>query len=450
MDYKNLFLGANLAIVIKNEEEFNTLKEWMGTNNLFLANKEPVSKMSYPGPGAAIYRAPTGDCAIYWSTVKEVTATGYKVADFVAFSNDSKVVETEAVVIDEVTNFDIMSVADDIEVLKVKPAEIEGANIAELNKKVIPILNVYKNTIVTNENCEDMKKKCTAINKVVEVIGKKRKAVTEEIMKNAQFFIDGASTLEKAFKDAREPIWESCCKFDEEVKNSKKKELETTINQLKEVLIKNNMISKEYADKFIFDEKWLNKSTSPKAFKEAVEKQFNDLMEQEKKDKEVLGSIKSLIDSLEPVQGMMKPETYITLYQQGMLLGEVLAKITMEASEMTVKINESNKQAVEEAREDIVQETIKNVQQGVELVQENTQSVQEPMIDHFDEKTGELIGRSNDSNVIVKIAEDKNPDKIWEYTYQFSGNFRAIKTFNNFMKILSKINNTFKFEEKKG
>lgn len=65
-------------------------------------------------------------------------------------------------------------------------------------------------------------------------------------------------------------------------KDALRKEYQTAIDQLKKALISKGMLSQEYADQFVFDEKWLNTSTSKKKFKEQVEAQFNSLMEKEK------------------------------------------------------------------------------------------------------------------------------------------------------------------------
>ena len=79
----------------------------------------------------------------------------------------------------------------------------------------------------------------------------------------------------------------------QEKKDKLRKEREGIIEQLKEVLIKKEMISREYANKFVFDEKWLNASCSNKKFQSEAETQFNDLMNQEnlyKKDMELIES----------------------------------------------------------------------------------------------------------------------------------------------------------------
>ena len=73
--------------------------------------------------------------------------------------------------------------------------------------------------------------------------------------------------------------------FVQKQKEALRKERQGAIDQLKEVLISRKMISKKYADQFVFDEKWLNASTSKKKFEEQVEAQFNALMEKEKNDK---------------------------------------------------------------------------------------------------------------------------------------------------------------------
>ena len=68
---------------------------------------------------------------------------------------------------------------------------------------------------------------------------------------------------------------------------------------------------------------------------------------------------------------------------------------------------------------------------------------------HVDEKTGEVIGESNNDELALKIVDtpEQLKDKTYTYTYEFSGDYGAIKTFSNILKILEKISN-FKYVRK--
>ena len=101
-------------------------------------------------------------------------------------------------------------------------------------------------------------------------------------------FITFESKIKKvinALNETADTVAENVDVFVQKQKEALRKERQAAIDQLKEVLISRKMISKKYADQFVFDEKWLNASTSKKKFEEQVEAQFNALMEKEKNDK---------------------------------------------------------------------------------------------------------------------------------------------------------------------
>ena len=48
-DLKQALLGGYAAVRITNEKEFEQVIEFLAIKNCFLANKEPVTKLTYPG-----------------------------------------------------------------------------------------------------------------------------------------------------------------------------------------------------------------------------------------------------------------------------------------------------------------------------------------------------------------------------------------------------------------
>ena len=60
----NKLLGGYAAVRIENHEEFEKVKEILAIKNCFLANKEPVAKMSYPGDVVLDYSGQTTDLFI--------------------------------------------------------------------------------------------------------------------------------------------------------------------------------------------------------------------------------------------------------------------------------------------------------------------------------------------------------------------------------------------------
>lgn len=437
-ELQNLFLGANVAVIVRDENEFNKLREWMAEKNLFLANKEPVNKMQYPGSKAGVYRN-VEDLAVYWSPVNDLAGLGYKSTDLMNFLfSDKKIIDADVEIVNEVSNIDL-----DISITKVVPATITS-NIKDLKEITIPKIKQYAKTIVTAENYKDIDTMLTNLRKAKETLNRGKIATKKEASKTITEFEEDVKEILAVFDDVITNLAEQTNAFKSAEKEAKRKELEDTISKLKSVLIENNMISKEYADKFEFDEKWLNKSTTQKAFKEAVEKQFNELMEQEKKDKEVLNAIVETIKSQNVPEGSMNQETYITLYKQGMSLGEVLSKITVEGRETFERITRIKEKAVEEARETIVQETVNSIEQSVNILKEDTTA---EWIQYFEDTTGELLGHSNGEEIKVKIQPEKNHGKLYRSIYAFEGDFASLKTLALAIKLVMKINKTFKRRE---
>ena len=121
---------------------------------------------------------------------------------------------------------------------------------------------------------------------------KQSKKHTLSLIKNLK---QKVNKVVKALNDTASVVAENVDVFVQKQKEALRKERQAAIDQLKEVLISRKMISKKYADQFVFDEKWLNASTSKKKFEEQVEAQFNALMEKEKNDKLNLEMIEKTI-----------------------------------------------------------------------------------------------------------------------------------------------------------
>ena len=83
-------LGGYAAVRINNEKEFNKVIEFLAIKNCFLANKEPVAKMSYPGGGLfVLYRADDG--FIWWSPVADIDRNKYQLIDVKQLALDMQI-----------------------------------------------------------------------------------------------------------------------------------------------------------------------------------------------------------------------------------------------------------------------------------------------------------------------------------------------------------------------
>ena len=104
-DLQNKLLGGYAAVRIAGKEEFEKVIEWLAIKNCFLANKEPVSKMNYPGDAIfVLYRADDG--FIWWAPVADIDTNTYQLVDVKQLElnliDDQKIIEANATVTGEI------------------------------------------------------------------------------------------------------------------------------------------------------------------------------------------------------------------------------------------------------------------------------------------------------------------------------------------------------------
>ena len=248
-----------------------------------------------------------------------------------------------------------------------------------------------------------------------------------------------------------------------EQKEALRKERQAAIDQLKEVLISRKMISKEYADQFVFDEKWLNASTSKKKFEEQVEAQFNALMEKEKNDKLNLEMIEKTITNACLIanvdEKLISREKY-----QALLNTEGLPKVTEMITDEVDNIKKQS-QAVAQQKEAELQhqkEEFEKKQKEAEIQhQKELEEAKKQAIHSAKEavqpkytpiKRGdETIANVNDKYIVTEIKETdpKFKGRTWKKTFEFEGDLAALQMLNRYMDVIKSINPTFNFGEVK-
>ena len=251
--------------------------------------------------------------------------------------------------------------------------------------------------------------------------------------------------------------------FVQKQKEALRKERQAAIDQLKEVLISRKMISKEYADQFVFDEKWLNASTSKKKFEEQVEAQFNALMEKEKNDKLNLEMVEKTIINACLIanvdEKLISREKY-----QALLNTEGLPKVTEMITDEVDNIKKQS-QAVAKQKEVELQhqkEEFEKKQKEVELQhQKELEEVKKQTIHSAEEavqpkytpiKRGEeTIANVNDKYVVTEIKQtpEKYQGQKWKRTFEFEGDLAALQMLNRYMDVIKSINPSFNFSEVK-
>lgn len=460
----NKLLGGYAAVRCENKKEFDKVIEILSIKNCFLANKEPVSKMSYPGDSVfALFRGDDG--FIWWSPIKDVDTNKYQLVSVAELNIDCNIENNviDANVISEKEVVDVNEKNMTLTVLNKPESSGIKSNVNDL-VALIPVIQAKANVVVTAENYKEFIAKGTGtvplLRKYANNLKDEKKKIKDAYMSAFDEFSNNVDKVVNALETTAKTIADNVDIFEQQRKDEARKEKMLKIEELKKVLIDKKMISKKYADKFEFDERWLNVSCSNKKFMEEVDKQFQDLINQQNIEKQNLEMIENTIVNTCQITGvdekLINKIKYMLLLQQGTNLGDITKLITDDIN--TLK---KQKEAIVEVqkREDALREKrFKKQQEEAERRhQEELKQVQNTALEAndnvlADEKTGEVYAKYNDAGVTIKIQTPpaKVPeDKIFAYTYRFEGNCKAILTFNKCLKALSKLFKSFKYMEVK-
>lgn len=463
-EFQSGLLNELVAVKITTKEEFDKVINFLSINNCFLVNGEPVVKLTYPGDKAFVILKQ--DNAIFWQPANQVLDERYRVVNVIEFFRpaEEKVVEAKAEVIEEHVDIDEKHLS--LEVQKRPANEAIVSNIDEM-VKLIPAIEAKKGVVVDEKNFKDFVKAKTGTVPLYRSYAKKleteRKAVKKAYIEPYQEFEAKVNKVVKALNDTASVVAENVDVFVQKQKEALRKERQAAIGQLKEVLISRKMISKKYADQFVFDEKWLNASTSKKKFEEQVEAQFNALMEKEKNDKLNLEMIEKTITNACLIanvdEKLISREKY-----QNLLNTEGLPKVTEMITDEVDNIKKQS-QAVAQQKEAELQhqkEEFEKKQKEAEIQhQKELEEAKKQAIHSAKEavqpkytpiKRGdETIANVNDKYIVTEIKETdpKFKGRTWKKTFEFEGDLAALQMLNRYMDVIKSINPTFNFGEVK-
>ena len=462
-EFQSRLLNELVAVKITIKEEFEKVINFLSINNCFLVNGEPVVKLTYPGDKAFVILKQ--DNAIFWQPANQELDERYKVVSVIEFfrpTEEEKVVEAKAEVIEEHVDIDEKHLS--LEVQKRPANEAIVSNIDEM-VKLIPAIEAKKGVVVDEKNFKDFVKAKTGMVPLYRSYAKKleneRKAVKKAYIEPYQEFEAKVNKVVKALNDTASVVAENVDVFVQKQKEALRKERQAAIDQLKEVLISRKMISKEYADQFVFDEKWLNASTSKKKFEEQVEAQFNALMEKEKNDKLNLEMVeKTIINSC--LIANIDEKLISRKKYQALLATEGLPKVTEMISDEVDNIKKQS-QAVAQQKETELQhqkeefekkqkEAELQHQKELEAVKKQASQTVENQPKYTTIKRGdETIANVNDKYVVTEIKQTppKFEGQKWKRTFEFEGDLAALQMLNRYMDVIKSINPSFNFSEVK-
>ena len=454
-----------VAVSISTKEDFDKVINFLSINNCFLSNGEPVIKLPYPGnqPITILMQ----NKIVYWQTASQTIDQRYKVVNTIEFfrpADEEKVIEAKAEVIDEQVNIDEKHLS--LEVQKRPANEAIVSNIDDI-VKLIPAIKAKAGVVVDESNYKDFVKKGEGMVPLYRSYAKnldaERKALEKAYKEPLEEFKKKVGSVVNALNETADTVAENVDVYVKKQKDALRKEYQTAIDQLKKALISKGMLSQEYADQFVFDEKWLNTSTSKKKFKEQVEAQFNDLMEKEKNYKLNLEMVEKTITNACHIanvdEKLISREKY-----QSLLKTEGLPKVTEMITDEVDNIKKQS-QAVAKQKEVELQhqkEEFEKKQKEVELQhQKELEQARKQAIHSADEATQpkytpvkrgeETIANVNDKYIVTEIKKtpEKYQGRVWKKTFEFKGDLAALQMLNRYMDVIKKINPTFSFGEVK-
>lgn len=462
-EFQSGLLNELVAVKITTKEEFEKVINFLSINNCFLVNGEPVVKLTYPGDKAFVILKQ--DNAIFWQPANQELDERYKVVNVIEFfrpTEEEKVVEAKAEVIEDEVAINEKNLTIVID-LPPNGGFIES-NADDL-LKLIPAIKAKAGVVVDERNYKDFVKKGEGM---VPLYRNYAKKLNRKLIDNRKRYMEEFITFESKIKkvinalnETADTVAENVDVYVKEQKEALRKERQAAIDQLKEVLISRKMISKEYADQFVFDEKWLNASTSKKKFEEQVEAQFNSLMEKEKNDKLNLEMIEKTITNACLIanvdEKLISREKY-----QALLNTEGLPKVTemitdevdniKKQSQAVAQQKEAELQHQKEEFEKKQKEAELQHQKELEAVKKQVSQTVENQPKYTPIKRGdETIANVNDKYIVTEIKQtpEKFQGRTWKKTFEFEGDLAALQMLNRYMDVIKNINPTFNFGEVK-
>lgn len=439
------FLGGYGAIHVASREEFEKVREWLGIHNLFLANGEPANKLNYDEGKEVLFKNDFGQI--------EYTSLDAKPGHI----SDENVIRAGDIVTDEMTVHDEIDTSEAVEfkVESIRPAVIDS-NIKQFKKVIIPRVEKYKNIIVTKENYKEAKQILTMINKSSKEINDYKIKVKKQATSTVTDFENDVKEIIAVYNEVVGPIKDSIKAFEEEEKQAKKEAYMSEIQKMLTIAVNQEFLSEKYANKFEFNDNWLKSSYSRKRVLEEASEAINVLMHMEEQEKQVRETnIRAFEETINNAMRLINATTppniqkYIDLYDNGMSAPFIIGQINKDIEDLA----NAEKAAKEDARKESsvtdtnTMKTDEHVHTAPVYGGSNTvENVSKTPV--ADEQTGEVFGYFDEQKIVMKIQENKAPGRIFKYTYVFEGDAGVLKTLNMFMKILTKLNKTFKFERK--
>lgn len=443
MDKLKLFLDGKIAIITYQEQEFELVKTFLSMNNIFLENGEPVSKMKSLNDTQIIF---TKDNIVHQKLLHEVnesmlnrcikfdsvridlmgtTGKHFISNDAPNTSSDSEPIEADVEVKEEVVN----QVENEVAIPELK-ADVEVAtiksNIEEFKAVAIPKIKNRANLVITRENIKFAKEEIANLNKNKKLMREDCNSLKKKILSNFEEYNKEVKEIESVIDEVVSKMKTSINTFEEEDLKARKEEkmsyIKVTLSQAVE-----KGLPKEFADKFICNEKWwTNKSYKASLFKDEVKKELDRLAQEYAKIVQGRSSVQQFIkvQCASAGIGELDPNTYIKLLESGTDIADVMNAITRDIQNVQLNIERAKNKALEEQKA--------KEQQFIKEQQNIQPQANKPVSTPFE------VNQSSESGLNVQIEPTPEQFKGNKYAYTFGiqGDFGVIKTVSNFLKEL--------------
>lgn len=151
------------------------------------------------------------------------------------------------------------------------PGEITW-NFEEIKSRLSQELEVFKNTVYTDDTIKDAKADAAELRKLKTTLDDRRKEVKGKCLEPYSLIEDQVKQLEKLINEPLEIIGKKVDEYENKRKELALKEINAYYAEKAKVFTDSSIVNRVYKD--VYDSRWLNVSTTKKTWKEAIDNEI--------------------------------------------------------------------------------------------------------------------------------------------------------------------------------
>lgn len=336
----------------------------------------------------------------------------------------------------DVIDVEVTEVAEvELPALEVSTDEVSiTSNIKEFKEAVLPIAKQKSLLVVDRDSYSYAKKELTKINNFTKTLNAKKKELKQAILKEFESFEKEINEIDEAFSKTYCEIKEKVDVIDyEDMQERKAERMEYITSRLKTAVEVGSMLE-EVVPEFNYNDKWwVNKTYSKNLFIKDVDKEIELLIQKSVSIINTRRSIESfVVNQCKSANiDVLDSSKYQEMYDKGYEVGSVMNTISNDIQTIVNSIEKVKNKALEEEKQKHEHEVKKD---------ENVQHDENITRVEVKEPKGVAFGVERENYEGLSIKLEKTPDKFkdtqYEYTFKIGGDYGAIKTVSNFLKIM--------------